>query len=325
MSDQSDGRAAFVVDSASLQRKIAVIVPCRNEALTIAGVVDAYRCRLPDAEIWVCDNRSTDGTAAIARDAGAHVVSEDRAGKGYAVRRLFAVADADVYVLVDGDGTYDADTARHMVELLVAERLDMVVARRVTPADEKHAAYRRGHQVGNWFFAQAVSRLFGYPLRDIFSGYRVFSRRFVRSFPALSRGFEIETELTVHALDLGLPLREVDAPYGSRPQGSASKLNTYRDGIRIALLLAYLYEQVKPALFFGVLGGLLALTSIALGTPIIVEFLRTGLVPRFPTAILASALMLLAALTAVCGIVLDSVGRGRKEAKRLAYLAAGST
>ena len=304
--------------------RVAVLVPCKNEALTISDVVASFRRELPTAEIWVCDNRSTDDTAIMAQRAGARVVREERPGKGYAVRRLFALVDAELYVLVDGDGTYDAKAIRSMIESLISDHLDMVIGRRVTPVAEHESAYRRGHQWGNWAFAQAVSRLFGYPLYDIFSGYRVFSRRFVRSFPALSTGFEVETELTVHALDLGLPLREIDVTYGARPEGSTSKLNTFRDGARIALMLTYLFEQIRPAWFFGILGAGLVLVALALGTPVILEFGRTGLVPRLPTAVLASTLMLLAALTAMCGIVLDSVGRGRKEAKRLAYLAVES-
>ena len=314
---------AMESDRVAAGLRIAVLIPCRNEALTVANVVASFRRELPDADIWVCDNRSIDSTAAVAGQAGARVVTEERPGKGHAVRRLFTVADADLYVLVDGDDTYDARSVQAMIECLVADSLDMVVARRVTSPTGERAAYRRGHRSGNRAFAHAVSRLFGYPLQDIFSGYRVLSRGFVRSFPALSRGFEIETELTVHALDLDLPIREIDAPYGARPAGSESKLSTIRDGARIAALLVYLYEQVHPARFFGLVGAVFGAASVIVGTPVVVHFLQTGLVPRLPTAVLASALMLLAALAAVCGIVLDSVGRGRKETKRLAHLAAG--
>ncbi len=307
----------------TMQHRVAVLIPCKDEAITIERVVADFRLELPDADIWVCDNGSTDETAAIAAKAGARVVSEERAGKGNAVRRLFALAEADVYVLVDGDSTYDARRIRSMIDCLVSDGLDMVVGRRATEEADQQGAYRRGHQLGNWGFAKAVSRLFGYPLQDVFSGYRVFSRQFVRSFPALSTGFEIETELTVHALDLGLPVREIDAPYRARPEGSRSKLSTYRDGARIFFMLVYLYEQLRPAWFFGLIGAALAAASLILGVPVVIEFAHTGLVPRLPTAVLASALMLLAALTAGCGIILDGVGRGRKEAKRLAYLAAG--
>jgi glycosyltransferase involved in cell wall biosynthesis len=314
----------MTTDVSQAAPKIAVIVPCKNEALTIAKVITDFRRELPAAEIWVCDNRSTDNTAASASAAGAHVIGEDRPGKGHAVRRLFAAANADIYVLVDGDDTYDPTSVHRMVDCLLSEKLDMVIGRRVTAQRETGSAYRRGHQFGNHSFATAISKLFGYQLQDVFSGYRVFSRRFVRSFPALSTGFEIETEFSVHSLDLALPVREIDSLYGTRAEGSSSKLNTYRDGMRIALRLIYLFEQVRPALFFGLLGGLIALVSLSFGVPVIIEFVNTGLVPRLPTAVLAAALMLLAVLTGTCGIILDSVGRGRKEAKRLAYLAAAS-
>jgi glycosyltransferase involved in cell wall biosynthesis len=255
-------------------------------------------------------------------EAGAQVLTEQRPGKGNAVRRLFDAAEADVYVLVDGDHTYDAKSVHRLVECLVAERLDMVIARRATNGADDGAAYRKGHQLGNRAFAFTISKLFGYRLDDVFSGYRAFSRRFVKSFPALSSGFEIETELTVFALDLGLPIREIAVPYRSRPAGSASKLRTYRDGARIAMMLAYLFEQARPAAFFGALSGLCTVTALILGVPVVFEFLETGLVPRLPTAVLSAALMIVAAVFGVCGIVLDSVGRGRKEARRLAYIAA---
>jgi glycosyltransferase involved in cell wall biosynthesis len=302
---------------------IAVLIPCRDEALTIAKVVADFRRALPEAAIWVCDNASRDDTAQKARTAGARVVTEMRPGKGNAVRALLGLADADAVLLVDGDDTYDAGAARRLVATLSRERCDMVIARRVTASDHASAAYRRGHRWGNHLFTTAVSRLFGYRVDDVFSGYRAFTRRFVRSFPAASQRFEIETELTVHALDLGLRMREIDAPYGARPHGSASKLNTVRDGARIALAIVHLYEQTHPARFFGTLGLAAALLSLAFGVPVIVEFLETHLVPRLPTAVLAAALMLLAAAFAASGIVLDSVGRGRREAKRLAFLAQG--
>jgi glycosyltransferase involved in cell wall biosynthesis len=303
-------------------QKIAILIPCKNEALTIGTVVDDFRKHLAGASVWVCDNASTDDTAQRAMEARAEVLFEPRPGKGHAVRRLFAAADADLYVLVDGDGTYAADAAPAMLRKMLAEKLDMVVARRVTPEDSLSAAYRAGHVSGNRGFARLISLLFGYRLEDIFSGYRVFSRRFVRSFPALSGGFEIETELTIHALDLDLPIAELPSAYGSRAEGSSSKLRTYRDGLRITRTLLHLYAQVRPTRFYGSLAALAALTSLVLGLPVVFEFLETGLVPRLPTAVLASALMVLAALALGSGIVLDSVGRGRKEAKRLAYLAA---
>jgi glycosyltransferase involved in cell wall biosynthesis len=307
-------------DTRLADQKIAVLIPCRNEEPTIGKVVADFRKQLAGASIWVCDNGSSDETARRAKEAGANMLFEQRPGKGHAVRRLFAAVDADLYVLVDGDGTYAADSVPPMVRKLLAEGLDMVVARRVTPEDSLSAAYRAGHVSGNRGFARLISMLFGYRLEDIFSGYRVFSRRFVRSFPALSGGFEIETELTIHALDLDLPIAEVPSAYGARPEGSSSKLRTYRDGLRITRTLLHLYAQVRPTRFYGGLAALAALTSLALGLPVVLEFVETGLVPRLPTAVLASALMVLAAMALGCGIVLDSVGRGRKEAKRLAYL-----
>jgi glycosyltransferase involved in cell wall biosynthesis len=301
---------------------IAVLIPCRNEAITIARVVADFRSALPDAAIWVCDNASTDDTAAKARAAGAGVVVERRPGKGNAVRRLFDVADADTYLMVDGDGTYAAASAPALVALLHDEHLDMVVARRVVTDDAARAAYRAGHQWGNRMFTESISRLFGTPVQDVFSGYRAMSRRFVRSLPALSQGFEIETELTLHAVDLGLAMREMDSPYGARPAGSTSKLNTWRDGARISMAMMHFYEQLHPARFFGSIGLAALLLGLILGIPVVIEFVATHQVPRFPTAILASALVVLAALFGVCGIILDSVGRGRREMKRLAYLAA---
>lgn len=307
-------------NSSIANHKIAVLIPCKNEGLTIARVIGDFQRELPEAVVWVCDNASSDDTARYAKEAGSNVLVERRPGKGHAVRRLFSAVDADVYVLVDGDGTYAARSIVPMIDTMITEKLDMVVARRVTSENSPASAYRAGHVLGNRGFAGLISTLFGYRLEDIFSGYRVFSRRFVRSFPALSGGFEIETELTVHALDLDLPIAEMRSPYGARPEGSSSNLRTYRDGIRIAATLVHLYAQVRPARFYGLLAAVAALTSLALGIPVVLEFLRTGLVPRLPTAVLASALMVLAALALGSGIVLDSVGRGRKEAKRLAYL-----
>ena len=301
--------------------RVAVLIPCRNEALTIKSVVERFRRALPHAQLWVCDNLSTDATASEALAAGANVVTETRPGKGQAVWRLFAIVDADVYVLVDGDGTYEAERAVDMIDVLVRDRLDMVVGQRVALESDRRAAYRPGHEWGNRLFAGAMSTMFGFPLTDVFSGFRVLSARFVRSFPALSRGFEIETELTVHALDLGLAIREMPMHYGSRPEGSSSKLNTIQDGFKIAFTVVHLYEQLRPARFFGVVAAVLVATSLLLGIPVVLEYFETGLVPRVPTAILASAVMLLAMLSATCGVILDSVGRGRREEKRLAYLA----
>jgi glycosyltransferase involved in cell wall biosynthesis len=305
----------------SLHSTIAVLIPCRDEALTIGKVVAEFRRALPQAAIWVCDNRSRDDTAARAREAGARVISESRPGKGHAVRALFTLADADQLILVDGDDTYDAGSARGLLKALTDDQCEMVIARRVTARADAADAYRRGHQWGNRMFAKAISRLFGQRVDDVFSGYRAFTRRFVRSFPALSRRFEIETELTVHALDLGLRIREIDAPYGARADGSASKLNTLRDGARIAFAILHLYEQTHPARFFGAVGAVLALAGLAVGVPVILDYAETGLVPRLPSAVLAAALMMLAAGSIACGVVLDSVGRGRREMKRLAFLA----
>ena len=306
----------------SVAVRVAILVPCRNEVVTIAAVIAGFQRHLPRAEIWVCDNNSTDGTAGKALEAGAHVIEETRPGKGSAVRRLFACVAADVYVMVDGDGTYDAATAGTLVRELLERRLEMVVARRVTPQAGLARAYRSGHQLGNRAFAALMRRLFGVQVTDPFSGYRAFSRRFVQSFPALSNGFEIETELTVHALELGMTIRELPTAYGERPEGSTSKLDTYRDGARIALTLMHLYEQVRPFRFFGTVALLLVVLALALGLPVVAEFAETGLVRRFPTAILASAIMVLASLSATCGAILDSVARARREAKRLAFLAA---
>jgi glycosyltransferase involved in cell wall biosynthesis len=300
------------------ERRIAVLVPCYNEEVAIAKVIAGFRSALPDAVIHVYDNNSSDRTADIARGEGAVVGNETRQGKGHVVRRMFADIDADIYVLVDGDATYDAPSAPAMIDKLVSENLDMVVGTRV---DREEAAYRRGHRSGNALFTGFVASIFGSSFTDILSGYRVFSRRFVKSFPALSTGFEIETELTIHALELGMPAGEVETPYFSRPAGSASKLNTWRDGMRISWTIQRLYRTERPVQFFGFGAFLLAALSVLLSIPIIETYLETGLVPRLPTAILATGLMLAAFLSLSVGLVLDTVTRGRREIKRLAYLA----
>jgi hypothetical protein len=299
-------------------RRIAVLVPCYNEEVAIAKVIAGFRKALPDAVIHVYDNNSTDRTVQVARKAGAVVGNETRQGKGHVVRRMFADIDADVYVLVDGDATYDAPSAPRMVEKLVAENLDMVVG---TRADREESAYRRGHRSGNYLFTWFVASMFGSSFTDILSGYRVFSRRFVKSFPALSTGFEIETELTIHALELGMPVGEIETPYFSRPQGSASKLSTWRDGQRISWTIQRLYRTERPLQSFGIIPQVHAPLSVALALPIVETYLETGLVPRLPTAILATGLMLAAFLALAAGLVLDTVTRGRREMKRLAYLA----
>ena len=297
--------------------RIAVLVPCFNEEAAVATVVGDFRKALPSAQIYVYDNNSSDRTAVVAREAGAEVRSEYRQGKGHVVRRMFADVDADVYVLVDGDATYDAPSAPRMIDVLLSEHLDMVVGLRV---DQSEAAYRRGHRTGNWMLTSFLSQVFGKAFKDILSGYRVFSRRFVKSFPVLSDGFEIETELSVHALELALPVAEVETPYYARPEGSFSKLNTWRDGLRIIGTILKLYRSEKPLRFFTAVGIFLALVSIGLAIPIVVTYLETGLVHRLPTAVLSMGLMIVALLSASSGLVLDTVTRGRREMKLLAYL-----
>jgi glycosyltransferase involved in cell wall biosynthesis len=298
--------------------RTAVLVPCFNEALTVAETVTGFAAALPGATVYVYDNNSTDDTCARASAAGAVVRHERMQGKGNVVRRMFADIDADVYVLTDGDATYDASAAPTLIARLRAENLDMVVGRRV---HSDHAAYRRGHVLGNRLLTRFLALLFGTRFSDILSGYRVFSRRFVKSFPSLARGFEVETELTVHALNLGLPTGEIDTVYLARPAGSASKLNTWRDGLRILRLMLTLFKDERPLAFFSIVSAILALVAVVLAVPVIETFFQTGLVPRFPTAILSASIMILAFLSLVCGMVLDTVTRGRREMKRLAYLA----
>lgn len=315
-SDQEANEAGGVEVPAELA--IAVLIPCYNEEHTIATVIADFRAALARASIYVYDNNSADRTVEVARAAGAVVRRERNQGKGNVVRRMFTDVDADIYVLVDGDATYDAPSARAMIAHLLDERLDMVVAIRL---DREEAAYRRGHRTGNRLLTAFVANVFGQSFSDILSGYRVFSRRFVKSFPVLSGGFEIETELTVHALELSLPVSEWPTPYYSRPAGSASKLNTWRDGFRILWTIFRLYRAERPMPFFSALGLSFALVSIGLTIPIFVTYLQEGLVPRLPTAVLATGLMLIACLCVFCGLILDTVTRGRRELKRLAYLA----
>jgi hypothetical protein len=299
------------------QPRIAVLVPCFNEEAAVATVVADFRKALPSAEIYVYDNNSSDRTRGIALEAGAHVRNERRQGKGHVVRRMFADIDADIYVLVDGDATYDAASAPRMIETLRADHLDMVVGLRI---DQAEAAWRRGHRTGNWMLTRFLSSVFGQEFKDILSGYRVFSRRFVKSFPVLSDGFEIETELSVHALELALPVAEIETPYYARPEGSFSKLNTWRDGFRILSTIIKLYRSEKPLRFFTAIGCCLALVSVGLAVPVIATYLEQGLVPRLPTAVLSMGLMILAVLSVSSGLVLDTVTRGRREMKLLAYL-----
>ncbi len=301
------------------ERRVAVLIPCHNEAAAIAKVVADFRQHLPGAQIYVYDNASTDATARVAQESGAIVRAEPLKGKGNVVRRMFADVEADIYVMVDGDGTYDAAAAPELLAHLQGHGLDMVNCARV-PAED--GVYRSGHRFGNRLLTGMVARVFGNRLSDMLSGYRVMSRRFVKSFPALSSGFEIETELTVHALELRAPIAELAAPYYARPAGSASKLNTVGDGMRILRVIVHLVKEERPLQFFSVIFVLLAAVSIALGVPVVLQFLATGLVGRLPTAVLATGLMILAFLSLFCGLVLDTVTRGRREFKRLIYLAA---
>jgi glycosyltransferase involved in cell wall biosynthesis len=297
--------------------RIAVLVPCFNEETAIDQVVGDFRAALPQATIYVYDNNSTDRTAEVARTAGAVVRRETHQGKGNVVRRMFADVDADLYVLVDGDATYDAKSAPAMIARLVEERLDMVVAAR---RHAEQAAYRPGHIIGNRMLTGFVATVFGQAFTDMLSGYRAFSRRFVKSFPVLSRGFEIETELTVHALELELAVAEIQAPYFARAEGSESKLSTWRDGIRILSTILKLYRSERPLAFFSSIGIALAAMSIGLAIPIVIHFIEYGTVPRLPSAILSTGMMLTAFVSIAAGLILDTVTRGRREVKLLAYL-----
>ena len=298
--------------------RIAVLLPCYNEAAAIAQTVADFRASLPDAIIYVYDNNSSDATVAVARAAGAIVRTEKMQGKGHVVRRMFADVEADIYIMADGDATYEAAAASALVKALLDDALDMVVGARKS---EVEAAYRRGHRLGNKVLTGMLARLFGRSFTDILSGYRVFSRRFVKSFPVLSSGFEIETEISVHALEMRMPVAEIVTAYAARPEGSESKLNTYRDGWRILNTIATLFRYERPILFFGSIAVALALASIILAIPLVITYAQTGLVPRFPTAILSTGLMILSALNGMCGLILDTVVRGRREVRRLAYLA----
>lgn len=301
--------------------EIAVLVPCYNEEATIHKVVRDFIGVLPGAQVYVYDNNSKDNTVLRAKEAGATVRSERQQGKGHVVRRMFADVEADIYVLVDGDDTYDAASAATLVKTLIEGPYDMVNGARV---ENHEKAYRRGHRFGNWAISSLVAYLFGRSTRDVLSGYRIFSRRFVKSFPALARGFEIETELTVHALQLRMPVTEVETPYKERPEGSFSKLNTFKDGARIMLTILHLLKEEKPLAFFGSIALTFMILSAIFAVPVVEDYLETGLVPRLPTAVLAMGLSLVGFLSLVCGLILDSITRGRLEAKRMHYLAAGS-
>ncbi len=297
--------------------RIAVLLPCYNEEAAIAPTVEGFRAALPGAEIYVYDNNSSDNTRLVAEAAGAIVRGERMQGKGHVVRRMFADVEADIYVMADGDATYDAAAAPELVKRLIDEQLDMVVGARRSEVDE---AYRRGHRLGNRMLTGMLARLFGRTFSDILSGYRVFSRRFVKSFPALSRGFETETEISVHALELAMPVGEVVTAYGARPEGSESKLSTWRDGWRILRTIVHLFRIERPVLFYASISLALAIVAVILAIPLAITYAQTGLVPRFPTAMLVTGLMILAALSFFCGLILDTVVRGRREVRRLHYL-----
>jgi glycosyltransferase involved in cell wall biosynthesis len=297
--------------------RIAVLIPCYNEEAAIARVVQDFRTVLPTAQIYVYDNNSRDRTVEKATQAGAIVRTEPLQGKGNVVRRMFADIEADVYVLIDGDDTYDAASAPKMIAALRRDSLDMVNGARVTNIQK---AYRPGHRFGNWLLTSMVAWIFGSRFSDMLSGYRVMSRRYVKSFPALAAGFETETELTVHALELRMPIAEIPTPYKDRPEGSVSKLSTFRDGFRILWTIIVLVKEERPMQFFSLLALALAVISTALIIPIVVRFFETGLVPRLPTAVLSMGLMILAFLSLTCGLILDTVTRGRREMKRMQYL-----
>ena len=304
--------------AATQQPRIAVLLPCYNEEAAIAATVEGFRQALPGATIYVYDNNSRDRTREVAAAAGAVVRTETQQGKGCVVRRMFADVEADVYLMADGDLTYDPSSAREMVRQVVADQLDMVVGTRKHDAAE---AYRGGHVLGNRLFTGILAGLFGRSFTDIFSGYRAFSRRFVKSFPVLSQGFEIETEMSVHALELRMPVGEIETRYLARPEGSHSKLSTFRDGWRILKAILTLYRTERPVLFFGGIAALLLAVAVVLAVPLVFTYLETGLVPRFPTAILVTGMTIVAVLSFFAGLILDTVTRGRREMRRLAYLA----
>jgi glycosyltransferase involved in cell wall biosynthesis len=297
---------------------IAILVPCHNEELTITTVVNDFRRVLPQAIIYVYDNLSNDNTAEVAKKAGATVYQEKNIGKGNVIRRMFADIEADIYIMVDGDNTYEAQKSAEMVDQMLLNNLDMIVGVRKTSNSE--GEYRKGHIFGNWMLTAFVSLLFGSGFSDMLSGYRVMSRRFVKSFPAMSKGFEIETEITVHALQLGVSYAEEDTIYNSRPEGSESKLNTLKDGIRILSMITLLFKEEKPFYFFSILSLFFFMISLALSLPVLITYLETGLVPRIPTAILSTGLMIISFLCLVSGVILDSLSRSRLESKRLSYL-----
>jgi Glycosyl transferase family 2 len=298
--------------------RIAVLIPCYNEALTVATVVRDFASVLPQASIYVYDNNSSDGTIEAAKAAGAIVRREARQGKGHVVRRMFADIEADLYLMVDGDATYDAASAPKLIQTMLEGPCDMVNGARV---DQSVKAYRLGHRFGNRLLTGLVARIFGQMTSDMLSGYKLFSRRFAKSFPAHARGFEIETELMVHALELRMPIGEVLTPYLERPEGSISKLSTFKDGARILSMIGLFAKEERPMQVFGAAALAFGLVSVVLAVPVLLDFFATGKVERFPTAILCSGLMVTAVLSLFSGLILDTVTRGRREMKRLAYLA----
>lgn len=304
--------------------RVAVVVPCHNEELTVGPVIQDFRQALPEAAIHVFDNLSTDRTAEVARNNGAQVWRVGLKGKGNVVRRMFADVDADVYVMVDGDATYHAPSVRKMIDALIDERLDMVVGARVETEEVAGETYRPGHRLGNKLLTGSVQKIFGGSFRDMLSGYRVFSRRYAKSFPAQSRGFEIETELTVHALELRMACAEIDTPYGARPEGSTSKLSTYRDGWRILMTIGRLVIIEKPLAFFGLIAVVLMLAAIGFAAPIVAEYLQTGLVRRFPTLNLVTVLVIGSIVSGMCGLILQTVTHMRQELKRFVFLSLGA-
>ena len=318
--DMPTDRSQTSSATAASQPKIAVLLPCLNEGAAIAKVIEDFQTSLPDAEIFVYDNASTDDTADVAAAAGAVVRKEIMRGKGNVVRRMFADIDADIYLMADGDGTYDASGGPRLIKALLDGPFDMVVGAR----EDIGSVSRSGHAFGNGLFNYLLARFFGQGFEDIFSGYRVFSRRFAKSFPAVAKGFEIETEMTVHALELQIPVCEISLPYRDRIHGGESKLRTYRDGFRILLKMLLMLKDVRPLLFFSTFAAAFFILSIGLAAPILVEYVETGLVPRFPTAVLASAIGILGFISLTSGIILDNVARGKREVKRIIFLAAGA-
>ncbi len=297
---------------------IAILVPCHNEELTITTVINDFKSVLPQANIYVYDNASTDNTAEAAKKAGAIIYKEKNIGKGNVIRRMFSDIEADIYIMVDGDDTYEAQKCAEMVDQMISNNLDMVIGVRKTSNSD--GEYRKGHIFGNWMLTAFVSLIFGNGFSDMLSGYRVMSRRFVKSFPAMSKGFEIETEMTIHALQLGVSYAEKDTIYNSRPEGSESKLSTLKDGVRILAMITLLFKEEKPFYFFSIMSLLFFLISLVFSLPILITYLETGLVPRIPTAILSTGLMIISFLCLVSGVILDSLSRSRLELKRLIYL-----